>query len=455
MTDVFGSDKDKKTYDRENLVRVPAAQVQIGMFVAELDRPWLGTPFLLQGFEVRSKRQIRTLMDCCQHVYVLKEGAPRNGLREGAPSKAPEVQAPKTQPSPRKNVGALLPGARVRTQPQPQRSLVRSRAPYEAQKPVRLEHEEARKVLDAGRVNVKGLLHAARTGQMLDTAVAEDAVEACVHSILRNPDAMIWMSRIKNRNEYTAEHCLNVCILAIAFGRHLRMAEDDLHLLGLCGLLHDVGKMHIPSEILDKPGRLTADEFAIMKTHTVLGHEILQRQSGSLPELALNVVLNHHERPDGKGYPRGLHEREIAEFTRIISVVDAYDAITSNRCYAPELPAADAQKIIFRCRGTQFDEQIALQFIQAIGPYPPGSVVELHNGMVGIVLSGKLNFRHLPTVLVLRDADKQPMAEHTVDLDLTDTGALGKEFLIKRTLTDGTYGISLRDFRVQHEPTFL
>lgn len=444
MADVFGS--DKKTYDRENLVRVPAAQVQLGMFVAELDRPWLGTPFLLQGFEVRSKSQVRTLMDYCQHVYVLKEGVPR---------KASETLIAKIEPPPRKNVGALLPGARIRPRTQPKRALVRSRPAYEAQKPVRLEHEEARKVLDAGRVNVKGLLQSARTGQMLDTAVAEATVEACMHSVLRNPDAMVWMSRIKNRNEYTAEHCLNVCILAIAFGRHLHMAEDELHLLGLCGLLHDVGKMHIPTEILDKPGRLTVDEFEIMKRHTVLGHELLKGQPGSLHDLALDVALNHHERPDGNGYPRGLHAQEIAEFARIISVVDAYDAITSNRCYAPEQPSADAQKIIFESRGAQFDEQIALQFIQAIGPYPPGTLVELRNGMAGIVLAGKPKFRHLPTVLVLRDADKQPMAERTVDLDLTDTGALGKEFLVKRTLPDGTYGISLREFRVQHEPTFL
>ena len=444
MADVFGS--DKKTYDRENLVKVPAAQVQLGMFVAELDRPWLGTPFLLQGFEVRSKSQVRTLMDYCQHVYVLKEGVPR---------KTSETLIAKVEPPPRKNVGVLLPGVRVRPRTQPKRVLVRSRPAYEVQKPVRLEHEEARKVLDAGRVNVKGLLQAARAGQMLDTAVAEATVEACMHSVLRNPDAMVWMSRIKNRNEYTAEHCLNVCILAIAFGRHLRMADDELHLLGLCGLLHDVGKMHIPTEILDKPGRLTTDEFEIMKRHTVLGHELLKGQPGSLHDLALDVALNHHERPDGKGYPRGLQEREIAEFARIISVVDAYDAITSNRCYAPEQPSADAQKIIFESRGAQFSEEVALQFIQAIGPYPPGTLVELRNGMAGIVLAGKPKFRHLPTVLVLRDADRQPMAERTVDLDLTDTGALGKEFLIKRTLPDGTYGISLREFRVQHEPTFL
>lgn len=444
MADVFGS--DKKTYARENLVKVPAAQVQIGMFVAELDRPWLGTPFLLQGFEVRSKSQIRTLTNHCQYVYVLKEGVPR---------KAPEVLVSGIEPPPRQNAGFLLPGARVGRRPYVKRTVVRSRPPYEIQKPVRLEHEVAREVLDAGRVNVKSLLHSASMGQMLDTQVAEATVGACVQSILRNPEAMLWMSRIKNRNEYTAEHCLNVCVLAIAFGRHLHMSEEELQLLGLCGLLHDVGKMHIPTGILDKPGRLTEAEFEVMKQHALIGYELLKRQEDRLNSLVLDVALNHHERPDGTGYPRGLGEREIAEFSRIISVVDTYDAITSNRCYAPEQPSADAQKIIFENRGRQFDEELALQFIKAIGPYPPGTLVELRNGMAGIVLTGKVKFRHLPTVLLLRDANKQPMEERTVELDLTDTGVLSKEFLIKRTLPDGTFGISLRECRVQHEPVFL
>ena len=141
----------------------------------------------------------------------------------------------------------------------------------------------------------------------------------------------------------------------------------------------------------------------------------------------------------------------MTEFSRIISVVDAYDAITSNRCYAPERPATDAQRIIFQNRGRQFDEQIALHFMQAIGPYPPGILVELRNGMVGIVLSGKPKFRHLPTVLLVRDTNKQPMAERTAELHLTDSGALGKEFLVKRILSDGAYGVSVHDYRVSEE----
>lgn len=448
MADSFGS--DKKAYAREHLVKVPAAQVEIGMFVAELDRPWLGTPFLFQGFEVSSKHQIRSLTEWCQHVYVLKEGLPR---------KAPEVAVPagESRPIPLNTTGIMLPAPRVRSgrASGAKRPLVRARPVYEVLDPVRYEHAGARSILDAGRINIKGLLKSAQMGHMLDTEVAENMVDACLHSILRNPEALLWMTKIKDMNEYTAEHCLNVCVLAIAFGRHLRMAEEDLRLLGLCGLLHDVGKMRIPNAILDKPGRLTEEEFEIMKQHTVVGYQLLQEQSTNLNAAALDVALNHHERPDRGGYPRGLGERELTEFSRIISVVDAYDAITSNRCYAPEQPSADAQKIIFESRGTQFDETVALQFIQAIGPYPPGTLVELRNGMAGIVLTGKVKFRHLPTVLLLRDANKQPMEERTVELDLTDTGVLGKEFLIKRTWPDGAFGISLRECRVQHEPVFL
>lgn len=444
MSDEFGS--EQKQHARENLVLVPAAQVEIGMFVAELDRPWIETPFLIQGFEIRNRSQIRTLMNYCKNVWVSKGGAPRN--RQPA-------SVPKVEPLPKRNTGTLVAGARIKPRVEAKRPVVRSRPAHEAGRPVRLEHEVARRILEAGRVNIKSLLQAARTGQMLDTDVAEQTVASCVATILANPEALLWMTKIKHSNEYTAEHCLNVCVLAIAFGRHLRMDERELHLLGLCGLLHDVGKMRIPTAILDKPGRLTAEEFEVMKGHTVAGHELLQETGDRLHELALDVALNHHERPDGGGYPRGLGAREISEFSRIIAIVDTYDAITSNRCYAPEQPSADAQKIIFQNRGGQFDDELALQFIQAVGPYPPGTMVELRNGMAGIVLAGKPKFRHLPTVLLLRDADKQPMEERTVDLDLTDSGSLSKEFLIRRTHPDGTFGLSVRDYRVREEPIFL
>ena len=326
------------------------------------------------------------------------------------------------------------------------------RPAYEPKSSVRTEHKLAREAVNTGKVNIKGIMNSVQMGQMIDTDVAENTVSTCVHSIMNNPDAMIWMSRIKDENQYTAEHCLNVCILAIAFGRHLRLTESELGVLGICGLLHDVGKMKVPQEILDKPGALTEEEFSIIKQHTVDGHRLLTETVNTVVHsMAKDVVLNHHERPDGSGYPRGLDAGGISEFSRIIAVVDAYDAITSNRCYSRAKSPVEAQKIIFENRGKQFDEEIALEFIKAIGPYPPGTIVELRNGMVGIVLTGKHKFRHLPTVVILRDQNKNTMDERTVELHLTDSDELSKEFLIRKTLTDGQHGIYLKDYRVKDE----
>lgn len=449
MSDSFGSDDQEHT--AENLVEISTTQLQIGMFVAELDKPWLETPFLVQGFEIRSNSQIQTLMEHCKTVFILRDGKVRAAYEKRTAAPPPKLTA---QSSKIKDTGVTM------KRGGPKKSVAKvsavrrmdSRPEYEPKKSVRAEHKTARKIMDANKVNIDGIMNSVQMGQMIDTDVAENTVTSCVHSIMNNPDAMVWMSKIKDENQYTAEHCLNVCILAIAFGRHLRLSESELQVLGLCGLLHDVGKMKTPQEILDKPGKLTPEEFKIIQQHTIDGHRLLTESVNTVVHImAKDVVLNHHERPDGSGYPRGLDAAGISEFSRIIAVVDAYDAITSNRCYSRAKSPVEAQKIIFENRGKQFDEEVALEFIKAVGPYPPGTIVELRNGMVGIVLTGKHKFRHLPTVVVLRDQNKNPMDERTVELHLTDSSELSKEFLIKKTLTDGEHGIYLKDYRVKDE----
>lgn len=444
-------DQDEREHSAENLVEVSTSQLQVGMFVAELDKPWLETPFLVQGFEIRSNSQIQTLMEHCKTVFIHRDGKVRAAYKKNVAAPPPKLSA---QSSKIKDTGVTVrrgggkkPVAKVSALRR-----METRSEHEPKKSVRAEHKAARKISDIGKVNIKGIMNSVQMGQMIDTDVAENTVTSCVQSIMNNPDAMVWMSKIKNENEYTAEHCLNVCILAIAFGRHLRLSEAELQILGLCGLLHDVGKMKVPTEILDKPGKLTEEEFKVIQQHTVDGHRLLtETVSGVVHTATKDVVLNHHERPDGSGYPRGLDVSSISEFSRIIAVVDAYDAITSNRCYSRAKSPVEAQKIIFENRGQQFDEEIALEFIKAIGPYPPGTIVELRNGMVGIVLTGKHKFRHLPTVVILRDQNKNAIDERTVELHLTDTNELSKEFLIKKTLTDGEHGIYLKDYKVKDE----
>jgi len=435
----------------DNMLKVEVGTLRIGMFVDELDRPWLGTPFPVQGFEIRDDQDIEQLRKYCRHVYVLKqETLGKRPMRQtGGPAIASATASAKTAAADTP-LSTPVRGARPRLG----KSSAQARA-RDYQDLLRQGHQRARAVLDTGRVNIDKLLHSARLGQMLDTQLAEATVEVCVKAILRDPEAMLWMTKIKNESKYTAEHCLNVCILAIAFGRHLGKTEADLQLLGLCGLLHDIGKIRIPTQILDKPGRLTEEEFEIMKQHTVIGRELLEGQLLEAYSPAVEVAHSHHERPDGKGYPRRLGRVEITEFAQIISLVDVYDAITSNRCYSPARLCSEAQKIIFDNRGTQFDDGLALQFIQAIGPYPPGTLVQLHNGMVGLVLASKVKYRHLPTVLVLRDRDNRPMEQLTLDLSQTDVGDLGREFLIDRTLVDGAHGISVHDHRVAMEPLYF
>lgn len=424
------------------LVRVEIANLQMGMYIAELDRPWLETPFLIQGFELRNTAQLRTLEKYCQHVYIHNQSASaKKKLQPTGRGLAPSLVS-------KADEGILHNRTGREAKPSTKRRIVRSRPAYVATLPVREEHAAAAQAYRKGKSDINKILHSAQFGQMLDTQIAEEVVSSCVDSMLRNPDAMIWMSRIKHESEYTAEHCLNVCILAIAFGRHLGFDEPELQLLGLCGLLHDVGKMRTPKVILNKRGVLSDEEFQVMRQHTIDGHKLL-KEEGSALSLTIDVALNHHERPDGEGYPRGLKEGEISEFARIIGIVDAYDAITSDRCYSKAVSPVDAQKEIYQNRGTQFDEEYALAFMQAIGPYPPGTIVELHNGMVGIVLAGRRKFRHLPTIIILRDEDKQTIDEKTVDLYLTDDGELDKGYLIRRPLPDGSFDVKLEDYRVQ------
>lgn len=439
-------DDPKKTYSSENLLKIPADQLQVGMFVAELDRPWLETPFLVQGFEIRHRSDVAKIKAHCDHVYVLKPGVSRKKVQDVPVAPL----APVKRPFGGENKGQLIRSGPKGAKSRARKSIVRPLPFREPTHTAAREHATAREIQRKGKSVVTNLLKSAQVGGMLDTQSAEEVVVECVESIVRNPDAMIWMSKVKHEHAYTAEHCLNVCILAIAFGRHLNFSDEELMLLGICGLLHDVGKMKVPKVILDKPGELTGEELQIMREHTVAGHKLLTESLCPFPE-AIDVAGNHHERPDGQGYPNGIEGRAVSEYARIIAVVDAYDAMTSDRCYSRAQSPVDAQKIIYEQRGKQFDEECALQFMQAIGPYPPGTWVELKNGMVGIVLAGRRKFRHLPSVILVLDGDKAPCARKIVDLHLTDSGELDKSHLIQKTLKDGTYGLRLEEFRADIE----
>ena len=195
----------------------------------------------------------------------------------------------------------------------------------------------------------KTMLDDIRLGGAIDTDQAKATVNDCVQSVIRNPDALMWMSKMRSEDEYTAEHCLNVCILAVAFGRQLGLGEEELTDLGMCGLLHDVGKMKVPPDVLNKPGPLTEKEMRMMMAHTVHGRNLLMSTQGIYSGV-VDVAFSHHERMDGMGYPRRLPGHGMSKFSRIVAIVDAYDAMTADRCYQSARTSTEAMKILYQTK---------------------------------------------------------------------------------------------------------
>ena len=260
--------------------------------------------------------------------------------------------------------------------------------------------------------------------------------------MIRNPDALICFSQLKDKNEYIYQHCLRVCILALAFGRHLGLTANNLEELGLSALLHDVGKMRIPQSIVDKRHDLSHEEVAVMRTHVHYAIEILQQSK--LSDAVMQGILQHHERYDGSGYPQGLRGEMIGQFGLIVGLVDFYDAVTSERPYREAISPSVALRHIYQARGKAFHPTLVESLIQCIGVYPIGSVVELNTGDVGVVLTLNRKQRLKPKIALVLQADNRPYS-HTRIIDLvSDKTRKGSIYEIANATEAKRYGIDPR-----------
>jgi HD-GYP domain-containing protein (c-di-GMP phosphodiesterase class II) len=279
----------------------------------------------------------------------------------------------------------------------------------------------ARRVHAKAKLVVQDLLRDARMGRSVDGEKANRVVDEMIDSIFRNPDALTSLSRLKSFDEYTFHHSVNVCVLSLALGRHLGIVKGELRALGVGALLHDFGKITVPPEILNKPGRLSVQEFQRVRAHPLHGAKMLM-QCSDLTDGCATVALNHHERFDGRGYPRGLSGLEIGKFGLISAIVDVYDAITSDRVYHRAVTGHEAVKKIYEWGKTDFYPLYVQKFIQCLGIYPTGSVVRLDSGELGVV--SKQNPDHLlrPWVRIVRDRSGAPLPG-PVEVCLSDLGA--------------------------------
>jgi len=272
------------------------------------------------------------------------------------------------------------------------------------------------------RVNIKNAMDSIRYGHSLEVKPIRNSVCKMIDELMNVKDTMVNMQDLKSNDLYTFSHSVNVCVLSLITGISMKYDEEKLRELGMGAILHDIGKIRIPQEILSKPGSLTAEEFEMVKKHTSYGYELLKKSS-ALSTYASYIALTHHERYDGEGYPLGLRGEEIHEFARIVSVADVYDAITSDRVYKKRINVNEAVEYLIGMGDHQFDYSIVRYFIEHITIYPPGTCVLLNSGEKAIVVDVNKKYPNRPIIRILVDAEGQIPAE-PVEIDLTKNNTL-------------------------------
>lgn len=418
----------------EGVRKIPVDELALGMYVCELDRPWVDTPFVFQGFFLESRGQIDELCKHCEFVYVdllrtrervaapLLQSLARSGSRKSAPAGGA--------------AGRFVNGEWQRP----------AQDPYPVQTEVQEEIGPARAAREQTEDALRSIIADVRNGRKPGLARARAAVGGLVDTVVRNPNALVWLTRLKDIDSYSYAHSIDVCAYMLAFGRHLGLPTDELRTVGLGGLLLDIGKVRLRPELVQKLGVLTEDEFREMQDHVTYAVTIL-REIGNVPEKVILMTQQHHERHDGSGYPNGLKGRAIGFYGRMASISDTFDAITSQRAYSSALSSHQALRKLYEWRDTLFHGGLVEQFIECLGVYPVGSVVELNTGQVAIVMSQN-RFRQLkPRLVLVLDPEKKPYGTMDI-LDLIDDPADADEraIEIERAVEPGMYGIDPRDY---------
>lgn len=294
-----------------------------------------------------------------------------------------------------------------------------------------ITHEVRRQTVSA----VRGVFTKFQATKKIDVGVVYDNVKSIVSQVVQNPNALIHMHDIRSYDNYTFGHCVNVGILSTLVGVKLGYDEWQLRQLALGGVLHDIGKMLIPKQILHKPSKLDDQEMQEMQKHTELGFDILRKQGETIPLLSSHVAYQHHEKFDGSGYCRGLGGMEIHEFARIAAIADVFDALISDRPYRQGMLPHEAYEIIQSLSGRQFDPKILEIFVRRIALYPPGTVVQLNSGYVGIVTKVDQGLATRPFIqLILDEYGKRCISGQTIDLTKELTTFITKVYDAKETI---------------------
>jgi HD-GYP domain-containing protein (c-di-GMP phosphodiesterase class II) len=401
--------------------RINTGQLQVGMYISRLDRPWRETPFLFQGFYIQNGEEIAKLRDYCRYVYIV---VPDEEYTLESAEKQPTVLSISA-------IDKLVNGG----QPEPDKPRVK----FKEELPnAHSAHQSIENI-------TMEIWHGLDDGKALDINDIGECVHVMVDSIKRNPDAFNWVCRVKEHHSSTYRHAINVSAGLTTFGRNMGFADDILRLLAMGGLSLDVGNVKLPQDLLDKKERLTDDEWELIKEHVRYGMDLLERAS-NIDERLLWMVATHHERYDGSGYLAGMMGDRIPMFGQMAGIVDSYVASTELKPYASAMTSEESVQTLFRQRDQHFESALVDRFIQSIGIYPTGSLVELSSGEIAIIVSQNPQRRLRPRVVLLLDVDKNPIGSYPVVNLLKETHTFdGKPLEIVKGVAHGEYPISLED----------
>jgi HD-GYP domain-containing protein (c-di-GMP phosphodiesterase class II) len=382
--------------------QVAVEDLELGMFVVELDRPWVGTPFDFRGFPIATQEQIDSLRACCETVYVDPERQSAFGL----PPRRHAVQP--TRPTEPTSIEEELPFARD-------------------------IHAHFERVVTRS-------LRSLRDEAWLEPDDLGEAVGRMAESMQRNADAMLLLDGVREKSDPQVERALSSSILMMAFGRSLEFDRRRLETLGLAGVFLDVGKCCVPDAVLNKSAMLTPAEYRVVKKHVVHSVELVRAANGRFPAGLDDIILQHHERQDGSGYPRGLTGDQIMLEGSIAGIVDSFSALTLPRPFAEPHAPSNALNLLHTMRGTCFDETLVERFIQCVGGYPVGGPVELNTGEIGVVIAQNRAHVLEPRVMLVLDCEGNALRHPQRVLDFCGNPAVrtGEPYRIRRALARST-----------------
>ncbi len=405
-------------------VKVLTTNLKTGMFVTKLDRDWLETPYRIQGFVLKSEKEIHRLRKYCDFVYIDVAKSPHF---EDKPARSQEPPV---------------------LSDYEQKKLLINAKPINHKVEAKFDDEltNAQKNYVVLRKTVQGVVEDTIKNKQLDLKNVRQAVTPMVDSIMRNPDAFTWLTMMRDRDNYTYNHMVSSSIWAAALGRNLGLPIKDIQSVSLGALLFDIGKIKLPEKLLTKTEQYNEQEYAVAKQHVEFSVEVVKAVPG-ITDNIVNMVATHHERHDGSGYPKGLKGDDIPLFGRMAGIIDCYDAMISDRYYKLAISPHEMILHLYDWSGKQFQTELVEQFIQVLGLYPVGTLVELTDGRVGVVVSHKKASRLRPTIMLILDENKEFYREFKhLNLGIISRDEHGEPLNIQRMVQPGKYGIDPKFF---------